>query len=95
MNDSVAYFITAVSKEDCEYSSHLKCSTQSPLQPRSFHSKGNNNLQSHLCFAQKLILVGNRHFTLPSVYFVRAGEFTMEYSKGNHSSHAGAEAFSI
>lgn len=28
---------------------------------------------------------GNRYLTLPPAYSVRAGEFTMEYSKGNYA----------
>lgn len=38
-----------------------------------------------MCFAQKLMCAGNRYLSLPPAYSVRAGEFTMEYSKGNYA----------
>lgn len=55
-----------------------------PTQEFTFNRKKKKK-SSHSFLVQKVLRAGSRYLTLPSVYSVRDGEFTMEYSRGNYT----------
>lgn len=96
MNDSAGYII---SKENCEHHSHLKCSTRGPLESRSFHSKGKKKKKESiksLVFCTETNTCRKQIFNSPTSLFCKGWRiYNGIFQKKLHSSHAGADAFSI